>query len=566
MADSTKNMIQTMETLYGREQRTTEKLPPAPATGALRRKPKKISGDAPKKATDPLTAAVDPSVNADTVDKTFDTKAAQTLLYDARVLIEELTRRRTEDKLKYYVPHPKQTQFHKCDKRNRWALGGNRTGKTEVGAVEAVWFARGTHPFKQITHATTGWVVSLTNEVQRDVAQQKVLSYLNPSWIKGIKMREGKAEDPLHGVIDFILVESVHGGNSTIGFKSCDQGRERFQGTSKDWIWFDEEPPFEIYQECLMRTLDCQGYIWGTMTPLKGLTWVYNSIYLNEKNDPEVWCIAISWEDNPYLSQAEVERLTLTLTDEEIEARRHGKFVALSGLVYKEFDPELHVIDPFPIPREWQDTISIDPGMDAPLAAYWFATDHDGNVYVVAEHYQKGWNIGQHMRRIDEISRELEWKRDMRDHLSCIMDAAADQRTIQSERSVAELFREHGMNVNTNVNKSKWAGIQMVKTYLSPRPHPDEKRWPRGKPRLFIFACCTSMIREIKMYRWKEELTASGREEPIKKDDHAMDALRYYIMTRPEAHVPENAYENPLSKHKRQLTRRLMKQRRMGYR
>ena len=40
-----------------------------------------------------------------------------------------------------------------------------------------------------------------------------------------------------------------------------------------------------------MRTLDCQGYIWGTMTPLKGLTWVYNSIYLNKKNDPEVWCI-----------------------------------------------------------------------------------------------------------------------------------------------------------------------------------------------------------------------------------------------------------------------------------
>ena len=496
------------------------------------------------------------------VQQNNESKELKGLLYEASLLVGEMERRHREDKLRYYQPHPKQLEFHRCDKRNRWALGGNRTGKTEVGAAEAAWFARGTHPFKKINRPMNGWVVSLTNEVQRDVAQQKVLSYLNPEWIKGVKMREGKADDPDHGVIDFLLVESVHGGLSTIGFKCCEQGREKFQGTSQDFIWFDEEPPLEIYQECVMRTLDCKGYIWGTMTPLKGLTWVYDTIYLNASDDPEVWYIAMSWEDNPYLSKEEVSRLTATLTDEELEARKHGKFVALSGLVYKEFHEEIHVIDPFPVPREWMDTISIDPGMDAPLSAHFYAVDHDGNVFVVGEHYQKGWNIVQHMKAIDNVARALDWKRDVRDHLSCIMDAAADQHSLQSERSVAEVFRENGMNVNTNVNKSKWAGIQRVKEYLMLQPHYDEQRWPRGKPKLFIFRTCTAMIKEIKQYRWREDIGNGGREEPIKKNDHAMDDLRYYIMSKPEANTPTNSFKNPLLEHKKRLAKRLKQQRR----
>ncbi len=93
-------------------------------------------------------------------------------------MVDEMERRKKDDKLKYYRPHQKQMEFHLCLKRNRWALGGNRTGKTEVGAAETVWWARGTHPFRHIGRTTDGWVVSLTNEVQRDVAQAKVLSYV----------------------------------------------------------------------------------------------------------------------------------------------------------------------------------------------------------------------------------------------------------------------------------------------------------------------------------------------------------------------------------------------------
>lgn len=95
-----------------------------------------------------------------------------------------------------------------------------------------------------------------------------------------------------------------------------------------------------------------------------------------------------------------------------------------------------------------------------------------------------------------------------------------------------------------------------MKTYLELQPHYDEKRWPKGKPKLFIFKTCPMMIKEIKQYRWKEN-DEGGREEPIKKNDHAMDELRYYLMDRPEAYHEERPVDNPLLAHKKLLARRL---------
>ncbi len=83
--------------------------------------------------------------------------------------------------------------------------------------------------------------------------------------------------------------QNVFGGTSKVAFKSCDQGREKFQGASLDFVWFDEEPPKDVYDECRMRVIDRVGDIWGTMTPLKGLTWVYDEIYLNSAGDNEIW-------------------------------------------------------------------------------------------------------------------------------------------------------------------------------------------------------------------------------------------------------------------------------------
>ena len=185
--------------------------------------------------------------------------------------------------------HAKQMEFHKCKKRNRWVFGGNRTGKTECGAVEVVWMARGIHPFRKNRARTDGWVVSLSTRVQKDVAQKKVLAYLDPRWIEGIVMQSGSSTSPENGVIERILVKNVSGEVSTIGFKSVEEGRDKFQGASLDYVWFDEEPPEDIYTECVMRVLDKEGDIFCTMTPLLGKTFVYDKIYLNKSNDDEVF-------------------------------------------------------------------------------------------------------------------------------------------------------------------------------------------------------------------------------------------------------------------------------------
>ena len=431
--------------------------------------------------------------------------------------IESEQKRRRQSKLSRYNKgkiHLKQMAFHKCLKKNRWVFGGNRSGKTECGAVETVWLARGIHPFRLNKPDVACWVVSVSREVQREVAQKKVLEYIDKRWIDKIVMISGSRESPEYGVIDYIVLKNVFGTNSYIGFKSCEMGRAKFQGASLDFVWFDEEPPEEIYEECRMRVLDRGGHVFGTMTPLKGLTWVYDEIYLNKHNSSEVWCEFMEWADNPYLSEKEVTALCESMSADSLESRRYGRFGACGGLVYSEFDPCAHVIPPFCPPKDWQDKLSIDPGLNNPLSCHWYCRDFDGNVYVVAEHYEAKRDVRYHAEQIRRICADLNWHTDKFGRVEALMDSASNQRTLNGQKSVAELFSEEGINVNTRVNKDVYTGINKVKALLKPLV---------GAPKLYIFESCVNMIREIKGYMWADN------DVPVKRDDHAMDEMRYYV-------------------------------------
>ena len=145
------------------------------------------------------------------------------IVFRLKSIEKEQKRRKDDNKLDYYnigeKIHQKQLKFHKCQKKNRWVFGGNRSGKTECGAVESVWLARGIHPYKE-NKPRDGWVVSLSQQVQRDVAQSKILSYLKKEWIEDIVMLSGKKGSAEQGVIDTIYVKNVFGSISKIGFKS----------------------------------------------------------------------------------------------------------------------------------------------------------------------------------------------------------------------------------------------------------------------------------------------------------------------------------------------------------
>ncbi len=437
--------------------------------------------------------------------------------------------------------HKKQVAFHKCKKRNRWVFGGNRSGKTECGAVETIYMARGIHPYRKNKKDVFGWVVSLSQQVQRDVAQSKILKYLNPDWIEDVTMLSGKKDCLSSGIIDQIKIKNVFGGISTIGFKSCDQGREKFQGSSLDFVWFDEEPPKDIYDECKMRVLDKRGDIFGTMTPLKGLTFIYDEIFLNSYNSKEVWYEFIEWADNPFLNKKEIKLLTSTMSERELSTRRYGEFASDFGRVYTEFDENVHVIKPFDVPYDWQDVLSIDPGLKNPLSCHFYAVDYDGNVYVVAEHYESGLDVYEHSKKIKEICKKINWRTDFNGKINALIDSAANQKTLAYSKSVAELFYENGINVNTNVNKDLFSGINRVKSFFKSN-------------KIFIFENCVNLIRELKGYRW------GNGDAPIKRDDHALDELRYYVMTKPHADRP-NAKLTDIQKDKLKLIRNIKKAR-----
>ena len=426
--------------------------------------------------------------------------------------------------------HTKQMVFHADTASNRWIFGGNRTGKTQCGAMEAVLWALCIHPHRNLRNATEGWVVSLSTRFGRDVAQRKILKYLNDKSkdnkvIKEVVMLKGSKDYPERGVIDYMLIKNQFGTDSKISFKSCDQGREKFQGEGLDWVWFDEEPPEDIYEECLLRTLDKAGSaIWGTMTPLKGKSWVYERIFLKsnqstitkaESDDDschknyDISVMFMSWEDNPYLPKSEIKRMQKALSASALESRKYGRFMDGTGLVFCEFGDE-NIVDPFEIPATWFRVISIDPGFTNPCAVIWVVACPDDNIFVVWDYSVAEQTVPHHAREIKKINEQLDFEN------KAIIDSAALSKTLGSAQSVVEQFEQCGISVDTKVNKEVFGGIMKVKGLFLDA---------NGIRKLFVFRNCTNLIRELRTYWWGDN------EKPVKKDDHCIDALRYFVST-----------------------------------
>lgn len=230
-----------------------------------------------------------------------------------------------------YTPNPKQGLFHESSAKIRFFIAGNRAGKTFAGAHEAVWHALGNHPHRKVKAPNKGWIVSLDYPQSRDVVQPTVFELIpTPELLGGSLSKAWNKQDQ---------ILKLRNG-SIIGFKSCESGREKFQGADKDWIWFDEEPPEDVWKECRARipgggrTLT----IWGTLTPLKGFTWVYHQIYKSENPDIQSFSASI-YDNSDNLPEKEVKDFEESLTPHERESRIHGRFGLLAGSPM--FSPEV---------------------------------------------------------------------------------------------------------------------------------------------------------------------------------------------------------------------------------
>lgn len=213
-------------------------------------------------------------------------------------LLEELERRRSRRLLFDLYPdegplrrelYPKHMEFFWAGHafRERCAMAANRVGKSfGMGGYEVTLHLTGEYPAwwngRRFERPVQAWAAGKTNETTRDIVQQilcgdlvragPVRSFTGTGLIPGDSLGSVTWKQGVPDLADTIQVRHKSGGWSKLGLKSYQQGRGSFEGTAKDVIWLDEEPPMDIYGECVMRTATTNGIVLMTFTPLEGMS------------------------------------------------------------------------------------------------------------------------------------------------------------------------------------------------------------------------------------------------------------------------------------------------------
>ena len=264
-----------------------------------------------------------------------------------------------------YTPHPKQKLFHESKAEEKLLIGGNRSGKTVSNVVECIWRLTKTHPFRPDLNAIKEPIRGRIVTVSLKEGLQKIVLPMFKKWMPK-KYLINRSWDRSYNKEERTLYLA---DGSFIEFMTYEQDLEKFAGTSRHFVSFDEEPPMLIWQECLMRLIDTDGDWWISMTPVEGLTWIFDMIYKpwEEGNRPETLVVKVSMHDNPHLTTRGKEKILKNVTDDEDrQAREEGSFVEVKGLVYKDFNVQLHVRPAFTLKKDMQIWTSLDTGWRHP--------------------------------------------------------------------------------------------------------------------------------------------------------------------------------------------------------
>lgn len=459
-------------------------------------------------------------------------------------LIQEKEKRKLYNKIKSYYPdtgplrrelYPKHLKFFELGltKEERLVLAANRVGKTEgMGGYETTLHLTGDYPKwwtgRRFKKPIDAWAAGDTNQTVKEIIQEKLLgkmtdigSGLIPKHLILNTTRKVGVSD----AIETIYVKHKSGGISQITLKSYDQKRHAFQGTKKDLIWLDEEPPLDIYTECLLRTTDTEagannGIMILTFTPLKGMSETVMSFMPagKEVDDPKSakTVITATWDDVPHLSQEAKDKLWASIPPFQRDARSKGVPQLGSGAIYPVPESDF-VVDDFQIPAHWPRVYGMDVGWNR-TAAPWAAIDRDNDtVYLYAEHYRGQAEPSIHA---ESIKAKGAW-------IPGVIDPAARGRNQKDGLQLLQDYIDLGLDLEIAFNGVE-SGIYEV--------------WQRlSTGRLKVFKSMSNWLYEFRLYRRDEK----GR--IVKENDHIMDATRYLIMSGLErAKVkPAEKKENP---------------------
>jgi phage terminase large subunit-like protein len=313
-------------------------------------------------------------------------------------------------------------------------------------------------------------------------------------------------------------------------FMSYDQDVDKFAGTSRHIIWMDEEPPKAIFDENMMRLVDTGGFWSLTMTPVEEMTWTYDGLYLPAKEGlrKDIDVFEVSTHENIYVSDLMMDMMTQGLTEEDRKARLHGKFIRHEGAIYGPYIQSSTFLRQDPIEsqnwdmlkRRWIHFRGMDHGYRNPTCYLWACVDEEGRMIVYDEYYESKRLVGENaehvLRKTEELGVEIAYT---------VGDPSIGNTDPISGGSVHSEYAINGIGIvlgNNDVN----TGISRV-------------GWRLKNNLLFIGPRCTKLKWELGRYRWDKFINkkiaerSNEKDKPMKKDDHAVDALRYMVMQQP---------------------------------
>jgi phage terminase large subunit-like protein len=441
------------------------------------------------------------------------------------MLAMEKERRQRERKISLFYPdegkfrrelYPKHCEFFNAgvDYRQRLMLAANRVGKTEgVGLYELVLHATGWYPEwwcgRRFAKPVRAWAAGDTGKTVREILQLKLLgpvgsfgTGLIPGECLEKVVRGGGVADS----IEIMYIKHKSGALSSITLKSYDQRVEAFQGTEIDIILLDEEPPEDIYVECLMRTMTNNGMIMLTFTPLLGISNVVlkflpDGRLTGRTNNKEVgkYVVMATWDDVPHLSEKAKKELWESIPPFQRDARSKGIPQLGAGAIFPINEEEITVKD-FDIPAKWPRAYGFDVGWKK-TAAVWGAYDKQSDViYLYSQYYRGQAEPDVHA---SGIKARGSW---MKGHI----DPAANGRGQKDGSRLLAEYRKLGLKLEKAPNAVEAGLLEMWQMFSTGR--------------IKVFSSLQDWFMEYRLYRRDED------GDVVKENDHLMDATRYLIL------------------------------------
>lgn len=388
------------------------------------------------------------------------------------------------------ILHRTQKIVAKDEHRFRVLNCGRRWGKTELAAEEMLGVAIAKKDRRVAYYAPT-----------REDARDIMWSILTKKCAGAVTYQnETRLE---------LKVKTRDGGESLItlyGWEAV-QERGKGRGIANDFLVLDEVSSFRNFWEgwnnVLSPTLiDRKGSALFISTP-KGYNHFYD-LHELEKRDHNWKSFHFTTYDNPFIPVDEIERERKTKPEDSFAQEYLADFRKREGLVYKDFDRKKHLFSDedeiHSIKNKW---VAIDWGFTNPTAMYTIYEDYDSNFWITDEYYKRG-----------QVTDDIIEVAQARQANGYYPDPAEPDRL--------EMMRRKKLNVK-DVSKDVEAGISSVQTLLR-------------QDRLHIHTSCLNLIDEFESYAFEERKEKAKDknepENPIKENDHGLDAIRYCLHMR----------------------------------